>query len=74
MRLGSVGIARAGAMVVAIALWSLGFAASAQTASAPMPGEAIYKTHCAACHDNPETMAVIVEAPSGPERHGAPPS
>ena len=55
MRLGSVGIARAGAMVVAIALWSLGFAASAQTASAPMPGEAIYKTHCAACHDNPET-------------------
>ena len=43
---------RAGRLACVLALAALPSAAAAQSASGPPSGEAIYKTRCAACHDN----------------------
>lgn len=43
---------RAGRLACVLALAMLPSAAAAQSASRPPSGEALYKTRCAACHDN----------------------
>jgi len=44
-------------LIIALAAILLGFALprAGQTQPTPLPGEAIYNSHCAACHDHPET-------------------
>ena len=57
MRVSRIGVVRVGAIAAAMALWSFAGGASAQMAGGPSPdagGEATYKSHCAACHDNAE--------------------
>jgi polyvinyl alcohol dehydrogenase (cytochrome) len=55
VKLGSIGLRGLGAIAAVVTLLGLAHGALAQAVNPAAAGEAIYKTRCAACHDNPET-------------------